>query len=173
MKRLLLIGMFLTALVFSAFAQKSTQLILRSNDGSKTYTIKRGDFVKIRMKEPDEKVLYRGTFRRYENGLVYLKGKPGIPVDQVQNISYRPLAARIMFWGLLLLGAMLVDIGFLSVFAVAGSGPLNMVKAGFAIIGLSVILQIGSLNHARDIAANWTIEQWSPPLPAQKLAPIP
>ena len=173
MSRFLLIGFLWVAIAGAAVAQHNTQMVLRSNDGSRTFTIKRGDFVKIRMNATSERSVYRGSFRRYENGLVYLRGKGGILASQIKAISYRPLASRILFWGMLLVAAVLVEIGFLSALAVGGAWPQKMVKAGFIILGCSVLLHISSLHHARDVPSKWTIEQWAPPPAARQMTPIP
>jgi len=176
MSRLFIIGFLSLALALPALAQQSrqaTQMILRSNDGSTAYTIKRGDYVKVRMKPASMRAVYRGGFSRYENGVLYLRGKTGIPADQIESISYRPLARRILFWGLLLLSAILIDVGFLSVFAVEGPGPQNTAKAGFILLGCSLLFHIVSMSHARNIPDKWSVEQWSPPPSTQQPVPTP
>lgn len=171
--RTMLFGILLLAAAVAS-AQGRAQLVFHAKDGMKSLTIKRGDFVKIRMDDLLDGARYVGTFRTAENGMVYLKGRPaGIPIDHIESLRYRPLAARWLFWCALLVGAILVDIGFLSVFVVASKLPQTLLLLGLAMMGISVIQHQTALRRINRVQTDWVWEIHTPPPPVQPMSPIP
>ena len=173
MKQLLLTPLLFFILLTCVTAQECETIVFRNAVTHREHTIQRGDFVKIKMDEANASVRYKGTFRGIQNGQVILKGKPGIPLDHIQQIKYRPVAMRILFWTALILGAIIADIGFLSVFVVAAAWPQTL-AAVCQIMVLSAFL-IGplSLRRIEKVQTDWTYEIRFPPPPVQQMAPIP
>ncbi len=148
--------------------------MFRNTTTNQEYTLRRGDFVKIRMDEANQGARYNGTFRTCENGMVYLKGsRPGIPLDHIQQIRYRPLAMRWLFWAALIIGAIITDIGFLSVFVVDAMWPQTLAAVGLIMFSSSFLIGPLSLRRIDRLQTDWTYEIRFPSAPVQQMAPVP
>lgn len=174
MKQLLLIPLLFYTVISCVRAQENASLVFRNTATNQEFTLRRGDFVKIKMDEANQGMRINGTFRTCENGMIYLKGgRPGIPLDHIQQIRYRPLAVRWLFWVALFLSAILVEIGFLSVFVVAAEWPQIMAGAGLILFCTSLLIGASSLRRIDQVQTNWKMEIRFPPPPLQQMAPIP
>lgn len=173
MKQLLLIPLLFFTLITYVMAQESATIVFRNAATNREYTIRRGDFVKIRMDEANGSVRYKGAFRGIKNGQMILKGKPGIPLDHIQRIKYRPVAMRILFWTALIIGAIIADIGFLSVFVVDAAWPQILAAVGQIMVVSSFLISPLSLRRIDEVQTDWTYEIRFLPPPVQQMAPIP
>ncbi len=173
MKQLLLTPLLFFTLITYAMAQECETIVFRNAVTHREHTIQRGDFVKIKMDEANASVRYKGTFRGIQNGQVILKGKPGIPLDHIQQIRYRHQSMRTLFWAFLVLGGILGGIGFLSVFVVDAAWPLTLAAIGLIMVYSSFLIIPLSLRRINKVQTNWTYEFRFPPPPVQQMAPIP
>ena len=154
------------ALTISAVAQEATQVVFQSQDGNRSFTVKQGDFLKIKLDEQSGGSRYRGTFDKYAGGKIFLKNRSGIPLDQVARISYRTQAMRRLFWTVFLLGYLLSGAGLIAFIAgVAGPDPSMagagfhfgpvLMGLGFALLLASLIISSSSLHREVRPAAGW------------------
>lgn len=173
MKQLLLTPLLFFILLTCVTAQESATIVFRNTVTNQVRTIRRGDFVKIQLDEATGGTRYKGTFRGIKNGAVILKGKPGIPLDHIQRIKYRPKSMRILFWTALILGAVIADIGFLSVFVVDAVWPQVLAAAGQIMVLSAFLIGPLSLRRIEKVQTDWTYEIRFPPPPVQQMAPIP
>lgn len=171
MKQLLLFPLLFFTMLSWASAQENASLVFRNTATNEEYTLRRGDFVKIKMDEANQVAQFSGTFRSVKDGLIFLKGKPGIPLDHIQQIKYRPLAMRWLFWAALIIGAVFVEIGFLSVFVVAAEWPRIMVGAGLILFCSALLIGPFSLRRINQVQTAYEIRVL--PAPMQQMAPIP
>lgn len=173
MKQFLLLPLLFFTMLHWTSAQDNASLVLRNTATNEEYTLRRGDFVKIRMDETDAGALYRGTFRNVKDGQLFLKGKPGIPLDHIQQIKYRPLAMRWLFWAALIIGAIITDIGFLSVFVVDAMWPQTLAALGLIMVCSSFLIGPLSMRRIDEVQKGWTYEIRYPPAPVGSMAPVP
>ena len=114
----LLFIVFIAILTSSLQAQeRSTSIVFRNNQTGEQHKINKGDFVKLRLLEGNEKKRYSGTFKEVKDGILTLKGYRSIQMDNVLSIAYRPKVARWLFWGLLFVGMFLGGFAFILVFS--------------------------------------------------------
>jgi hypothetical protein len=173
MKRILLFSLFCFNLITSVDAQEDATLVFRNTATGREFSIQRGDFVKIKMDEANEGALYKGTFRTVQNGLIYLKGKPGIPIDHIERIRYRPLAMRFLFWAALIIGAIFIEVGFFSVFVIDAAWPQTVAALGLIMVCSSFLIGPLSLRRIEKVQTDWTYDIRFAPAPVEQMAPIP
>jgi hypothetical protein len=171
MRQILLASvLFLVALPWAVAQETSETMMLHHTQKGERHSIKRGDFVKFSTTEGAEEKRYKGTFREVKDGRLFLKGKPGIAIGDIQHIMYRPKAMRWAFWGLLFAGYMLLGAAFFTTFT---DPPLagKIAIAGLSVIALSIVVSAASRHNIDNVNKEWTLE--IPPPTKGSMQPVP
>lgn len=164
MRRLLYFLLLCVACVQPFPAGAFQSATLRRQTEGVSYTLNKGDYLKVWALEPSGKLVkYKGTFSAVRDGQLFLKRKPPIPLDRIQEIWQRPKAMRIVLWSMLILGALLIEASFISFLAAfenaaAYNAAEALIYGGFGLMILYVPLLVFTMRHIEQVNTQWTIE---------------
>lgn len=172
MKQILLFSLLLLAPHVKILAQEAESITFINKQTNEHRTIKHGDFLKVKSLEGEKEVRYKGSFREVKDGKLFLKGKPGISMENIQSIAYRSKAMRWVIWSLIIIGYVVGIIGLVVLFENPPVGGAIMLACGLLWI-VSLIIGKTSLHHMDNVSTHWTYEIQSSPSPNQEMLPIP